>query len=53
MKEIDLRIMPGDTIECRDHEDMIDTMVALAKDGIVTKIKDKENYVLIVKEVDR
>ncbi len=53
MKEIDLRIQPGDTIDCRDREDMIETMVALAKDGIVTKIKDKENYVLIVKEVDR
>ena len=59
MKDIELHfffdpaIKPGDTIECRDREDMVDTMVALAKDGIVTKIKDKENYVLIVKEVDQ
>lgn len=53
MKEIDLAIHPGDTIECRDREDMVDTMVALAKNGIVTKIKDKERYVLVVKEVDR
>lgn len=31
MKEIDLAIHPGDTIECRDREDMVDTMVAPGK----------------------
>lgn len=26
----------GDTIKCRDKDDMVDTMVELAKDGIET-----------------
>ena len=56
-KEEPERLQIGDTIQCRDEEDMVDTMQVLEKEGIHTdfryELNGEKGLWLIVEGVER
>ena len=46
------KLQVGDTIECRDADDMVETMTDLAQEGVETDFYDIKQCVLIVTGVE-
>ena len=46
------KLQVGDTIKCRDVDDMIETMTELAQEGVETDFQDNKQFILIVTRVE-